>query len=173
MYSTRSEWEGKFRVSYVTSTKIPELGLEIYWMLLVRVVREHFHHTTLPLHLDSWPPLHPLSFTILSQLKPVPGVLSLGPARREKQWRLGSHWDHTLFCWQVRLCLTWVTQSRAWNKHLRIGGLFGKWVQTAGVKEWEVWDRDGEKANVKVHYQDPVLLGPPKKHTEYLLKTPT
>lgn len=69
-------------------------------MLSVGAVREQssdpLHHPTLPLHLDYWPPLHPPpSLSCHPQPKPVPGVLFLGPLRKEKQWALDSHWDRS------------------------------------------------------------------------------
>ena len=38
------------------------------------------------------------------------------------------------------------SKSRAWNKGLGAGSLFGRWSWEAGVEEWREWATDGQKA---------------------------
>lgn len=38
------------------------------------------------------------------------------------------------------------SKSRAWNKGLGAGSLFGRWSWGAGVEEWREWAGDGQKA---------------------------
>lgn len=81
-------------------------------ILSVRMGKEQrpdpFGHPILSLHFDFWPFLHPLSpFAILLFTDLV--------SMKTETVKLDSYWNHTLFGRQVRLCLTWVTQSRACN----------------------------------------------------------
>lgn len=73
--------------------------------------------------------------------------------------------------------LVWVSlQSRAYDKDLGTGRLFGRWSQKAGRKEQEEWDGEGREASkwdvivlvFTLDNWDLILLGDPlRNHTEH------